>query len=256
MFSLSNGYKGKLMTEKLVIDGPFSEKISKKLFNVGEKDEIVLCLNYDGRYGLNNINTYFQDANTMSEPYTWQEWKYKIGDPVLFNDTKRFPKLYNNLKGRIVDISKEEDSITFTIDVETNLTGLDARGGDYEILEFMETGTRVRFTIYGNHGGVTEEEREEARMQSIVPFQLAYAVSIHKSQGLEYDSVKIVIPNSNSEKITHGIFYTAITRAKKKLKIFWSAETMQKIIEGFNEQENKNVSLDIVKRKLNLSKGN
>lgn len=46
-------------------------------------------------------------------------------------------------------------------------------------------------------------------MMSIVPFQLAYAVSIHKPQGLEYDSVKVVIPRSNSERITHGIFYTA-----------------------------------------------
>ena len=42
-------------------------------------------------------------------------------------------------------------------------------------------------------------------MKSIIPFQLAYAVSIHKAQGLEYNSVKVVIPQSNTEKITHGI---------------------------------------------------
>jgi len=50
--------------------------------------------------------------------------------------------------------------------------------------------------------------------------QIAYAVSIHKSQGLEYNSVKVIIPSSNSERISHGIFYTAITRAKKHLKIY------------------------------------
>ena len=50
-------------------------------------------------------------------------------------------------------------------------------------------------------------------MKAVVPFQLAYAVSIHKAQGLEYDSVKIVIPDSISERVTHGVFYTAITRA-------------------------------------------
>ncbi|UQT48024.1 helicase C-terminal domain-containing protein [Flavonifractor plautii] len=55
---------------------------------------------------------------------------------------------------------------------------------------------------------------------SVVPFQLAYTVSIHKAQGLEYNSAKEVIPSSNSEQISHGIFYTAITRAKEKLKIF------------------------------------
>ena len=243
-------YKDPFVTEKLVIDGPFSEKISPKLFDRTDDDEIVLCLNYDGRYGLNNINNYFQDANTASEAYAWKEWKYKIGDPILFNDTKRFPQLYNNLKGWIVDISKEEDSITFTVDIATNLTGIDARNGNFEILDFMETTTRIRFSVYENHGGTTEEEREIARMESIVPFQLAYAVSIHKSQGLEYNSVKIVIPKSNSEKVSHGVFYTAITRAKEKLRIYSSAETLDKIVKGFKSNGSKGRSLEIIKRKL------
>lgn len=91
---------------------------------------------------------------------------------------------------------------------------------------------------------------DSSRMNSIVPFQLAYAVSIHKAQGLEYDSVKVIIPQSNSEKITHGIFYTAITRAKKKLKIYWSAETMKEIVSGFATNESNGKSLEIVKAKL------
>ena len=52
------------------------------------------------------------------------------------------------------------------------------------------------------------------------PLSVGYTVSIHKAQGLEYNSAKEVIPSSNSEQISHGIFYTAITRAKEKLKIF------------------------------------
>lgn len=89
-------------------------------------------------------------------------------------------------------------------------------------------------------------------MKSIIPFQLAYAVSIHKAQGLEYDSVKVIIPSNNAEKITHGIFYTAITRAKKKLKIYWSPETMQEVIKGFCDDNTKVKSLDIIKRKLSI----
>ena len=87
-------------------------------------------------------------------------------------------------------------------------------------------------------------------MQSVVPFQLAYAVSIHKAQGLEYNSIKIIIPNSNSESISHGIFYTAITRAKEKLKIYWSADTMEKIIGSFYTAEQPTQSLDFIKRQL------
>ena len=56
--------KGQLITEKLVIDGPFSENIGENIFNCEIKDEVVLCLNYDGKFGLNNMNNYFQNANT------------------------------------------------------------------------------------------------------------------------------------------------------------------------------------------------
>ena len=94
---------------------------------------------------------------------------------------------------------------------------------------------------------------EEERIKTIVPFQLAYAVSIHKAQGLEYQSVKVVIPSNNTERITHGIFYTAITRAKEKLKIFWSAETMQNIVAGFSVDTSRQKSLAIIKEKLKQS---
>lgn len=67
--------------------------------------------------------------------------------------------------------------------------------------------------------------------------------SIHKAQGLEYESVKIVIPSSNAEKITHSIFYTAITRAKERLKIFWSAETMKTILESFMKESDEQRTL-------------
>lgn len=99
-----------------------------------------------------------------------------------------------------------------------------------------------------------EEMADEDRKKTIVPFQLAYAVSIHKAQGLEYRSVKVVIPSSNAEKITHGIFYTAITRAKEKLKIYWSSETMQEVVAGFSIDTSRQKSLAIIKEKLKQDK--
>ena len=82
---------------------------------------------------------------------------------------------------------------------------------------------------------------------------MAYAVSIHKAQGLEYDSVKVVIPSVNTEKITKGVFYTAITRTKKKLTIYWSSETMVAIISGFSSEHSGFKSLQIIKDKLSLT---
>ena len=71
------------------------------------------------------------------------------------------------------------------------------------------------------------------------PVQIAYAVSIHKAQGLEYRSVKIVITNETEERITHNIFYTAITRAKEKLKIYWSPETEKSVLEKLAVKDSK-----------------
>lgn len=121
------------------------------------------------------------------------------------------------------------------------------RGSDLQIVSNEENKTRIRFGVFETDESNTEEDSDDARIKSIVPFQLAYAVSIHKAQGLEYNSIKVVIPNSNSERITHGIFYTAITRTKEKLKIFWSADTMTKIIEGFKAETKDNLSIEMIK---------
>lgn len=165
----------------------------------------------------------------------------------MFNENKRFPMLYNNLKGTVVDIQADINSIKFTIDIPIILTAIKVRGTDLEIVSHTENSTRISFSVYANDDNQTDDDYEVARMRSIIPFQLAYAVSIHKAQGLEYNSVKIVIPQSNSEKITHGIFYTAITRTKRKLKIYWSTETMTDIIASFNEDQKSRISLDIIK---------
>lgn len=242
-----------LITEKMAIDGPFSEKIGSHLLAEDEyKDHVVLCLNYDGKFGLNNMNNYFQCANDKGEAVNWEEWTYKKGDPILFNDSKRFPALYNNLKGWIAEIEKTKESITFVIDIDIKLTKDECKESNIEFVTDVEKYTRIRFSVFKYDNTVPEEQIEEMRMKAVVPFQLAYAVSIHKAQGLEYDSVKIVIPDSNSEKITHGIFYTAITRAKKKLKIYWSAETMKSVIARFSMEEVGDRSLEIIKKKLEL----
>lgn len=243
--------RGDIITEMLSMNGPFSDKIGENIFAEKDEDEVILCLNYDGKFGLNNMNCYFQNDNSSGTPIAWQEWTYKIGDHILFNDSQRFSILYNNLKGKIVNIEKGSKDISFTIDVATNLTKDLCEKNGIEFISAEVESTRIRFTVYAYDDSV-EYANDEDRMFSVIPFQLAYAVSIHKAQGLEYDSVKVIIPKSNSEKITHGIFYTAITRAKKKLKIYWSSEIMKEIVESFKEEETTQRSLEIIRNKLKL----
>ena len=67
-----------LITEKMAMDGPFSEELGANLLKKdGYKDNVVLCLNYDGKFGLNNMNNYFQCANHEGEAVVWGEWIYK-----------------------------------------------------------------------------------------------------------------------------------------------------------------------------------
>ena len=90
------------MFERLQANGYIST-LDESIFEKTE-DEIILCLGYDGLYGVNNINRYMQKVNP-SNPVGWGNWVYKVGDKVLFNDNKRFGSvLYNNLKGTIVTI--------------------------------------------------------------------------------------------------------------------------------------------------------
>ena len=231
------------IAEALASNG-YSSVLDGSLFQAQEKDEIILCLNYDGLYGINNINRFLQSSN-RGKAVTWGVTTYKIGDPVLFGDSDRFkPLIYNNLKGRIVNVSASLGKVTFDVELDRPVTELDT--WNFEDLSWVE-GSTVRFDVFESGDGDEDDERSNAT----VPFQVAYAVSIHKAQGLEYDSVKVVITDANEEDVTHSIFYTAITRARGKLRIFWTPETQHKILKDLARNVNsKDVALLSARRAL------
>ena len=55
---------------------------------------------------------------------------------------------------------------------------------------------------------------------------LSYAVSVHKSQGSEYDIVVLGLLPAHSRMLSRELFYTAITRARKKLILLSDEETV------------------------------
>lgn len=206
----------------------YSATLDASLFVPAKPDEIILCLNYDGLYGINNINRFLQQANP-NPAVPWGLQLYKVGDPILFNDSERFkPVIYNNIKGWIADIQLVGDQIQFDIEVDKQINGLEARDYDFELLENSVAGHSViRFTV-DDHRRI--DENREVPITAVVPFQVAYAVSIHKAQGLEFNSVKIVITDEIEDHITHSVFYTAITRTRERLKIYWTPEVGQRIL--------------------------
>ena len=212
-----------------MVKSKYTVYLDESIFEHSIEDEIILCLNYDGLYGINNINRFLQSNNT-NPAVGWGINVYKIEDPILFNESERFaPLIYNNMKGRIRDIEPTDDRIRFDIELDIAITEWEAEDYDFSLVGVADNGNSI-ISFWVEKYKSTDEDDDSS--DAIVPFQVAYAVSIHKAQGLEYNSVKIVITNEIEELITHNIFYTAITRAKEKLKIYWTPETEKKILEG------------------------
>lgn len=220
---------------ELLTKQKYSNILDSSIFQVSSADEIILCLNYDGLYGINNINRFLQKSNP-SKDVSWGIQTFKVGDPILFHDTDRFsPIIYNNMKGRILNISifsngDVDERIEFDIELDKVINGMDVIAGEFELLDQNiynnANNSVIRFSVYKN----SNSDADNIDSRTIIPFQISYAISIHKAQGLEFDSVKIVITNEVDEMITHNVFYTAVTRAKSKLKIYWSPEVENMII--------------------------
>ena len=216
-----------------LVKGKHTINLDESIFEHSEDDEIILCLNYDGLYGINNINRFLQN-NNPNPAIEWGINIYKVGDPILFNESERFaPLIYNNMKGRILAVDPQEERIRFEVELDLAITEWEAEGYDFVLIGDSHNGNSI-ISFWVNRVKGTDEDDDSSA--AIVPFQVAYAVSIHKAQGLEYRSVKIVITNEVEELITHNIFYTAITRAKEKLRIYWTPETEKKVLDSFSHK--------------------
>lgn len=66
--------------------------------------------------------------------------------------------------------------------------------------------------------------------------ELAYAITVHKSQGSEYPAVLIPLLPGPKMLYNRNLLYTAVTRAKKCLTIIGSETTFQQMIQNKNQQ--------------------
>lgn len=243
-------------TAKEVIEREsYSLKVDASLLSSLEKDEAILCLNYDGLYGINNINRFLQESNP-NPAVQWDIQQYKIGDPILFLESDRFyPIVHNNMKGfirgiEIIDPNTLEERIQFDVEVPKEIDESDALYCDFHLLECYEGEGKSLIRFYVHKLKSADEDGDDRSSNTVVPFQIAYAVSIHKAQGLEYNSVKIVITDEVEELVTHNIFYTAITRAREKLRIYWTPEVEEKVIRRIKPRD---TSKDVALLKMYLT---
>lgn len=62
-------------------------------------------------------------------------------------------------------------------------------------------------------------------------FSPAWAITIHRSQGSEYDDVAVILPREESPLATRELVYTAITRARRNVFLFGDEATIRKAVE-------------------------
>ena len=64
----------------------------------------------------------------------------------------------------------------------------------------------------------------------------AYAMTIHKSQGSEFDHVAITFDNSHARLLSKELIYTAVTRAKEKVTIYSTKHALEKAVQTPTER--------------------
>ncbi|MBF0709618.1 MULTISPECIES: ATP-dependent RecD-like DNA helicase [unclassified Gemella] len=175
--------------------------IYKNLLSITNADKIqILIPMYKSIFGIDKFNTLIQQTfNHNTEQIEYGNCIYKIDDRVMQLENRAEDNIFNGDVGNI-------DSI------------------------FTEDGKQKVVINYDNNY-ITYEKKD------LDQITLAYACSIHKSQGSEFDYVIIPLSDNYNFMYNKNLIYTAITRAKHKLffsgnpQVFYNAINPSNIIE-------------------------
>jgi len=104
-------------------------------------------------------------------------------------------------QGRVLMVTRNDDS-----------TGL--RNGDVGMVLPAACGASAQFAWLAGHDVL------RVGVSRLPPVELAYAMTIHKSQGSEFDHVALVLPHVDSPVLSRELLYTGLTRAKSQVSWF------------------------------------
>tara|TARA_R110002050_G_scaffold2220_10_gene13420 strand:- start:7930 stop:9702 length:1773 start_codon:yes stop_codon:yes gene_type:complete len=92
--------------------------------------------------------------------------------------------------------------------------------------------TGIFFTGPNSEGKVMVEgnENRQISVSRVKEYQPAYAITVHKSQGSEFENVVLILPNEHNPIITKELLYTAVTRARQNLLVVGSRGVVEQAI--------------------------
>ncbi len=180
-------------------------KIKKNNMSLDEFQ--VLVPMYKGQNGIDNLNNIMQN---IFNPYSEEKTEIVLSN-TIYREGDKVIQLVN--------------------DVDNNIYN-----GDIGYIEKVCTYPNKSLEINFN-GNIVKYESD-----NFDKISLSYAISIHKSQGSEYDNVVVILANAHKRMFYNKLIYTGCTRAKKSLIIIGKKE-------NFNYSIKSNYSL---KRITNL----
>lgn len=115
------------------------------------------------------------------------------------------------------------------------------------LLPVMVTGNNYELGLFNGDTAVLMDDPESGRLAAFFPdpdgglrrlsplrlpaFDPAFALTVHKSQGSEFERVLLVLPGHQSELLSRELLYTAVTRARKRVEIWGTDDVFRQAVE-------------------------
>lgn len=108
---------------------------------------------------------------------------------------------------------------------------------DHETGKGIFNGDIGKIVAINRANGEITVELEDGRLtiyprSELAALTLSYAITVHKSQGCEFDAVVIPVVSGAYMIMTRNLLYTAVTRAKKLVVLVGKTENIQKMVEN------------------------
>lgn len=192
-----------------------------KYVDAGPMDIQVLTPMRKGLLGVERLNTILQE---YMNPRSSEKKEKEYGNG-LFREGDKVMQIKNNYQ------IEWEIRGAYGIPVEK---GVGVFNGDMGIVKEINTYAEQMTVAFDDNKYI------EYSFKELEQLELAYAITIHKSQGSEYPAVVIPLLSGPRMLMSRNLLYTAITRARKCVTLVGSEQVFQQMID--NEMEQKRYS--------------
>ena len=104
-------------------------------------------------------------------------------------------------------------------------TGMGIFNGEIGILQSIDLENDIINVVFDDYEAMYSSK-------DIQDLELAYAMTVHKSQGSEFDAVVMPVVSVPNKLCYRNLFYTGVTRAKKLLVLVGTQEQIKKLVDN------------------------